>query len=151
MDATLRTICLWIAVACAALALVSMALPNLRRIDFAATMFAASVALLLFLRMLFSPYYRRGVDRINAEMRSDAPWPGRRIRLFDHEWGLFGKKCGGPILLWARAVLVTGMPILALTKSGDGDPVVQLWFFAGFISIELSIMFAAISAQSEAS
>jgi len=147
MDTKLRTLSLWIAGGCGALAFASIILPTLRPIDVAATVFAASVALLLFLRILFSPFYRRGINRANADMRGDAPWPGRRIKLFDPDWGIFGKMCGDPALLGVRAVLMTGFPLLAAAKFWVGEPILLLWFAAAFISLELSIMFAAISVQ----
>jgi len=142
-DEKLRAICIWIPIIAGSVALGSILFTPLRPALHPLTIIVGATAALLFLRMLFSRAYRRGVDAANLEMRGHSPWPGRPKTLFDPEWGLFGRRAGPPALLWVRAVLVMGITPLALLRYWIGSDVLMLWFAGAFVALELSIMHAA--------
>lgn len=145
MDRPLRAACFVIAAAGGALALASLALAGLRPAVVPATWIVGGAAALLFLRMLLSSAYRRGMEALNSEMQGDDPWPGRAMTFRDPEWGLFGRRFGSPGLLWLRAVLLCGTPPLLLLSGVIGDAVGHLWFACLFVAIELSIIHAVES------
>jgi len=145
MDARLRAVCLWIAAFAGVVSLVSIPLSPMRFILYPATIFVGGAAVFLFLKMLCSRAYRRGVDAANREMQGSDPWPGRAKRFNDPEWGLFGSRTGSPALLWVRAILVLGILPMGLLQNWIGMDVVRLWFAGGFVAMELSIMHLALS------
>src|SRR5438445_4171200 len=70
------------------------------------TLIEGAVTVALFLRMLFDPQCRRGIDAANIELRAGRPWPsGRGIKFADPEWGLFGSRSGNRPLQVIRALL----------------------------------------------
>ena len=145
MDARLRAVCLWIAAFAGVIALVSIPFYPMRLILFPATIFVGGTAVCLFVKILCSRTYRRGVDAANREMQGDDPWPGRAKRFNDPDWGLFGSRAGSPALLWVRAILVLGILPMGLLQNWIGMDVVRLWFAGGFVAMELSIMHVALS------
>ncbi|WP_294305904.1 hypothetical protein [uncultured Sphingomonas sp.] len=145
MDAQLRAVCFWIAAFAGLASVTSILFPPARLILLPGTIFVGATAVLLFVRMLFSRTYRRGVDAANREMQGNDPWPGRPKKFRDPDWGLFGSRTGGPALLWLRAVLFLGILPMGLLQSWIGMEVVRLWFASTFVAIELSLMHAALS------
>lgn len=145
MDAQLRATCFWIATFAGIGSLASVLFAPIRVVLLPGTIFVGATAVLLFLRMLFSRTYRRGVDAANREMQGNDPWPGRPKKFRDPDWGLFGSRTGSPALLWLRAVLVLGILPLALLQNWIGMEVVWLWFAGAFVAMELSIMHIALS------
>lgn len=128
--------------------MVGFAAPQIEPLVVSSTLLLAALATLLFFRLLFSRFYRDGVDFANRAMQGDEAWPGSSVEFEDPEWGLFGRRTGNLPLLWARAILVFGtLPayVLQYVIGGQGG---WLWFLAAFIVMELSIMHAAIDAQS---
>lgn len=98
--------------------------------------------------MLFSRFYRDGVDLANLDMREGDPWPGKRKKFLDPDWGLFGTRAGSPKLLWVRAVLFLGAMPLALAQAWVGIAIVQLWWASLFVVMILSMMYGVIDTQS---
>lgn len=145
MDAQLRAVCFWIAAFAGLASVASILFAPVRFILLPGTIFVAATAVLLFVRMLFSRTYRRGVDAANREMQGNEPWPGRPKKFRDPDWGLFGSRTGGPALLWLRAVLVLGILPMALLQNWIGMEVVWLWSAGAFVAMELSLMHFAIS------
>lgn len=145
MDAWLRAASFWIAALAGAVAFASILLPPVRLVLFPATILVGGTVALLFLRMLFSGTYRRGIDDANREMQGSDPWPGRPKKLRDPDWGLFGSRAGSPALRCLRAVLVVGTLPLALLQNRIGGDVLALWFAGTFVAIQLSLMHAALS------
>ncbi|WP_157132614.1 hypothetical protein [Novosphingobium nitrogenifigens] len=148
-DEKIRNGGLWIAGGGGILAAGNIFIPPLHPSLFPATIFVAAVAALLFLRMLFSRFYRDGIDLINLDMRGGDPWPGKRKKFFDPDWGLFGIRTGSPKLLWVRAILFLGAMPLALTQAWVGIAIVQLWWASLFVVMILSLMYGAIDTQSK--
>lgn len=148
-DSALKVVSLWIAGLAGALAVASIALPQLQPIIKPAAIFVAGLATLLFLRMLFSRSYRSAVNHANLEMQGSDPWPGLPKKFSDPEWGLFGRRAGGPALLRVRAVLFIGLFPIALAQNWIGLAPMMLWFAATFVACELSIMHLAIEGQSQ--
>ena len=144
MDAKLRTACFWIAASAGVAALASILFAPVRVILLPGTIFVGATAVFLFLRMLFSRTYRRGVDAINREMQGDDPWPGKPKRFRDPDWGLFGSRTGPPALLRLRAMLYLGLFPIALLQNVIGVEVLWLWFAGTFVAMELSMMHAAL-------
>ncbi|WP_443750050.1 hypothetical protein [Asticcacaulis solisilvae] len=145
MDAWLRAVCLWIAVFAGTVALACLFFPPVRLILVPATAFVAGTAVVLFLRILFSPACRRGINAINEDMQGSGSGRGRPIRFRDPDWGLFGRRAGTAALLGVRAVLFLGMMPLALLQHWVGMDVVKLWVAGTFVAMELSIIYAALS------
>lgn len=145
IDAQLRAACFWIAAFAGIGSLASVLFAPVRVVLLPGTILVGATAVLLFLRMLFSRTYRRGVDAVNREMQGRDPWPGRPKKFRDPDWGLFGSRTGSPALQWLRAVLVIGILPLALLQNWIGMEVVWLWFAGAFVAMELSIMHAALS------
>lgn len=147
LDAKLRAWSLWIVAGAGFLSLAgafdSALVPTL----FPATVFVASIAVMLFVRIALSASYRQGLDRVNREMRETNPFPGKMRKFLDREWGLFGTRVGDFYLLRVRAVLVLGIMPLAMAEAWVGKAVVHLWWAAMFVSIELSIMYAIVTTQ----
>jgi len=146
-DLALRTASLWIAGISGVLALFSFAIPQLQPITSPATILVAGLATVLFLKMLFSRFYRDGVDIANRSMQGSDPWPGKPKKFSDPEWGLFGTRTGNMPLLWVRAILVMGVLPAYLVQHWTGVEAGWLWFAAAFVAMELSIMYLAIDAQ----
>ena len=146
-DEKLRHICLWIAGGAATLAGIGIAFPVVQAALFPAFIFVTSVAVLLFLKMLFSRFYRRGVDLANLDMRGSDPWPGKPKGFSDPDWGLFGARTGDPVMLRVRAVLFLGAMPLALAQAWVGIEVVKLWWAGLFVVLELSVMHTAIASH----
>ncbi len=145
MDAQLRAVCFWIAAFAGLASVASILFAPVRFILLPGTIFVAATAVLLFVRMLFSRTYRRGVDAANREMQGNDPWPGRPKKFRDPDWGLFGSRTGGPALLWLRAVLVLGVLPMGLLQNWIGMEVVWLWSAGAFVAMELSLMHLALS------
>jgi len=145
MDIDLREIGFWVALFAAVVSILGIFSTSAQVILFPATVFVAGTAALLFLRMLFSRTYRHGVYAINREMQGDDPWPGRRKKLSDPEWGVFGSRTGSLALQWLRAILVFGILPVGLSQKLIGTEVVALWSAGAFVAIELSLMHAALS------
>ena len=145
VDRRLRGAALSICVGAAGLDVASVACASLRPWLPPATYVVASVGAVLFLRVLCSRIYRDGIKAANRSIQGDAPWPGKRIRLFDPEWGLFGWRVGTPTLLWVRAILFFGFILTSAMQPLLGRAVANLWFVAAFVSLQLSIMHGALS------
>jgi hypothetical protein len=113
------------------------------------TLVAAAVALALFLRMLFDPRCRRGVDAANAELRGDAPWPRmQRVKFSDPEWGLFGKRYGNRRLQVVRTILFFEF-MIALALTGRERTDLLLFAAAAFaVTMMLSIIHVGLNTQS---
>ncbi|WP_296311411.1 hypothetical protein [Erythrobacter sp.] len=142
MDRHLRAACFVIAASGGVFALASLAFAALRPAVVPVTWIVGGAGTVLFVRMLLSRTNGRGIETINREMQGDAPWPGRSIRFRDPEWGLFGRRCGSPAVLWLRAVLLCGWPPLVLLAGMIGEEVGFLWSACLFVAIELTIMHA---------
>lgn len=145
MDARLRAVCLWIAAFAGVFSLVSIPFPSMRLILFPVTMLVGGTAVFLFVKILCSRTYRRGINAANREMQGSDPWPGRGKRFSDPDCGLFGSRAGSPALLWLRAILVVGILPMGLLQNRIGMDVVCLWFAGGFVAMELSLMHLALS------
>jgi hypothetical protein len=145
MDIELREISFWIAVFAAIIAFAGILSASMQPILLPVAIFVAGTAVLLLLRMVFSQTYRRGIDALNREMRGDDPWPGRRKKLSDPEWGAFGSRTGSPALQWLRAILVFGVVPIALFQKLIGTDVVALWASGAFVVMELTLMHVALS------
>ncbi|OAN65919.1 hypothetical protein A7X12_14340 [Sphingomonas sp. TDK1] len=145
IDGQLRAVCFWIAAFAGLASVASILFAPMRFILLPSTIFVGATAVLLFLRMLFSRTYRRGVDAANREMQGNDPWPGRPKKFRDSDWGLFGSRAGSSALLWLRAVLVLGLLPLGLLQNWIGMEVVWLWFAGAFVAVELSLMHLALS------
>ena len=145
MDARLRAVCLWIAAFAGVFSLGSIPFPSMRLILFPVTMLVGGTAVFLFVKILCSRTYRRGINAANREMQGSDPWPGRGKRFSDPDWGLFGSRAGSPALLWLRAILVVGILPMGLLQNRIGMDVVCLWFAGGFVAMELSLMHLALS------
>lgn len=146
-DRNIRVFSLCVASLAGVLALGGFAFPQVQPLIAPSTLFVAGLATLLFLRMLFSQYYRRGVDLANLAMQGEDAWPGKSKKLSDPQWGLFGERTGSRPLLWVRAILVLGVIPVYLLQHWLGGQAGWLWFSGAFVVMELSVMHAAIDAQ----
>jgi len=146
-DRRLRIFSLWIAILAGALALLGFAVRQVVPLILPSTFLVTGLATLLFVRLLFSRYYRKGVDLANLAMQGEDAWPGKPKSVSDPEWGLFGKRTGTPLLLWIRGLLVLGILPAYWLQHWTGVQAGWLWFSAAFVVMELSIMHAAIDAQ----
>lgn len=144
-DLHLRTTCLCFAALAATIAAACIILPPIQPLLYPATIATAAVAALLFLRILLSPTYRQGISAANTEMRGSHPWPGKRKRYADPDWGIFGARTGSPPLLWLRVLLLSGLVLTILFQNRIGRDIVLLWAAATFIALELSLMHMALS------
>jgi fatty acid desaturase len=144
-DGQLRAVCFWIAAYAGLASVAGILFAPLRLILLPSTIFVSATAVLLFLRMLFSRTYRRGVDAANREMQGNDPWPGRPKKVLDPNWGFFGSRGGSPALLWLRTVLVIGVLPMMLLQYWTGIEVVWLWLAGAFVAMELSVMHLALS------
>lgn len=149
-DLALRKVSLWIAGISGVLASAAFAIPHLQFITSPATFFVAGVATVLFLKMLFSRFYRDGVEKARRAMQGSDPWPGQPKSFSDPEWGLFGTKWGSRPLLWVRNVLVMGVLPVYFVQHWTGVEAGWLWFAAACVATELSLMHLAIDAQEQA-
>lgn len=147
-DRALRSFSLWTAALAGGVALIGFVAPQIEPLIVSSTLFLAALAALLFFRVLFSRFYREGVDFVNRAMQGDEAWPGGPVDSKDPEWGLFGQRTGNLPLLWVRAILVLGILPAYVLQHVIGGQSGWLWFLAAFIVMELSIMHAAIDAQS---
>jgi len=120
-------------------------MPALNPALYPATVFVAGVAVFLFLRM-FTRFYRDGFDLASLDMRGNDPYP---VDFFDPLWGIFGARAGDASLLRVRAVLLVCAMPLALVQAWVGYAVVELWWAATFVVMELSLMYAAIMSQQQ--
>lgn len=139
-DEKLRTASLWIAVFGVALSLASLVSRSLIPFILPSIYAVGGCALALFLRVLFSRFYRRGIDGANKAIQGTDPWPGKGKSLFDPEWGLFGKRAGTPTLLWVRAVLLFGIVPAQIVQEQTGVEVGSLWVASTFVVMQLSLM-----------
>ncbi|NYT42903.1 hypothetical protein HZY97_19170 [Sphingomonas sp. R-74633] len=143
MDVQLRRVSFWVAVLAGTIALASLAITPLRGILIPATAIVAAIAALLFLRMLFSPTYRRGIETADTAMRANKASPRRAIGMRDPEWGLFGGRTGAPALIWLRAILFLGIFPAMLLQAWIGEAI-WLWVAGTFVAMELSLMHIAL-------
>ena len=146
-DYKLRLFSLWVAGFAGLLALAGFAFPQVQPFIIPGTLSVAGLVALLFLRMLFSRYYRRGFDLVSLAMQGKDAWPGKPRKFSDPEWGLFGERVGTLPLLWVRAILVSGFLPAYLVQHWTGIQAGLLWFSAAFLIMELSIMHAIIDAH----
>jgi len=145
MDIEIRQVSFWIAVFAVVLASVGIVSDSVQPILRPAAIFVGGTAVLLFLRMLFSRTYRHGVYALNREMQGDAPWPGRRRKLSDPEWGMFGSRTGPSELQRLRAVFLFGLLPVVFVRPWIATEVVMLWAAGAFVATLLSLMHAALS------
>jgi len=145
MDIEIRQASFWIAVFAAILAPFGIFSDSVQPVLVPAAIFVGGTAVLLFLRMLFSRTYRHGFNALSREMQGDAPWPGRRKKLSDPEWGMFGNRTGPSALQWLRVVFVFGLLPVVFLQHWIGMEVVALWAAGTFLATELSLMHAALS------
>jgi hypothetical protein len=130
-DIALRTVAFWIAIMAAGVALIGILEPTIgRRLIPSVTIVTTLVAVLLFVRILFSRTYRAGIDRANLEMKGDDPWPGKPKAFSDPVWGVLGTRWGDAPLNWLRAILVLGLLPIALLQAWVGTEVIYLWLAA---------------------
>ena len=98
---------------------------------------------MLFMRMLFDPQCRRGIDAANTELRGGqplSPFHFRRIGFFDPQWGVFGSRVGERPLQLVRTVLFFEF-IVALVLTGRGRSDLLLLAAAAFaVAMMLSII-----------
>jgi hypothetical protein len=146
-DEKFRTVCLWIAVFGVALSLASLVSHSLIPFILPSMYVVGGCALVVFLRILFSRFYRRGIDGVNKAIQGTEAWPGKGRSFFDPEWGLFGKRAGTPLLLWVRALLPLGIVPAQIVQEQTGVEVGWLWFASTFVVMELSLMHAVIYAD----
>lgn len=146
-DYKLRLFSLWVAGFAGLLAIAGFAFPQVRPLINPGTLFVSGLAALLFIRMLFSRFYRRGFDRVNLAMQGEDPWPGKPKKFSDPEWGLFGERFGTLPLLWVRAILVLGMLPAYIVQHWTGIQAGWPWIAGTFLIMELSIMHAIIDEQ----
>ncbi|MBN9142738.1 MULTISPECIES: hypothetical protein [unclassified Novosphingobium] len=87
------------------------------------TFVAATPAVCLFLRILFSRTYRDKIDAINIEMRDGQPAFSFRSRkpLLDPEWGMFGTRTGSRPAQVLRAVLFVEAGVTMLLSQGRAE------------------------------
>jgi len=149
MDIELREISFGVALCAPVLAVAGIVSKAAQPILFPATIFVGGTAVLLFLRMLFSRAYRQGVYALNRELPGTDPWPGRRKKLSDPEWGVFGSRTGPPAQQWLRAILLFGMMPLVFIQKLIGTEVIALWIAGTFLAIELGLMNAAAAQRVE--
>ena len=144
MDTNIRLACLWIAVFAITASVTGILFAPARVILVPATIFVGGTALLQFLRMLFSRSFRQGMKEVADEMGGDVLWLGKSKKLFDPDWGLFGKRVGSPALLWIRAVLVLGIIPIFTVESFISVGTIGLWMAGAFVAMELSLLHAAL-------
>ncbi len=114
------------------------------------TLIVAAMAIVLFLRMLFDPQCRRGIDAANAELRGGRPWPtARRIKFSDPEWGLFGSRSGNRPLQVVRAALLLEF-IVTLLLTGKGRTDLLLLAAASFaVAMALTIIHVGLNTHTQ--
>jgi hypothetical protein len=142
MDSKLRNFCLWIASLAGGFALLAFAFRQVEPLLLPSTIFVSGIAVILFFRILFSRYYRSGIDLGSLAMRGEDGWS-----FFHPKWGLFGERAGTKPLLWARALLVLGILPANFLQHLTGVKAGWLWFAAAFVVTLLSIMHGAIEAH----
>lgn len=108
---------------------------------------AATVALLLFLRMLLDPGCHRGIKAANQEMMGDHGFQFRLTPVLDPQWGIFGSRAGSPLLLTIRAVLF--IEVIAVMLLAREAPILQFLAFASFgVVMMLSLIHVAGTSHS---
>ena len=111
---------------------------------------AMAAVILLFLRILFDPQCRRGIDAANVELRDGSPWPGRfRIMFFDPEWGLFGSRMGGRSLQLIRTVLFLEFVVALVLTRNDNTDLLLLAAGSFAMTIMLTIIHVGLNTQSQ--
>ena len=112
------------------------------------TFISTAVLIALFLRMIFDPHCRRGIDAANVQLRGARPWPGRfRFMPFDPAWGLFGSRMGGRSLQLIRAVLFVEF-LVALVLSSNHRPDLLLLAASSFaVTILLTIIHVGLNTE----
>ena len=70
-DRALRSFSLWTAAIAGGVALIGFAAPQIEPLVVASTLFLSALATFLFFRLLFSRFYREGVDIANRAMQGD--------------------------------------------------------------------------------
>src|SRR5437868_12296671 len=78
------------------------------------TYVCASVALVLFVRILLDPRCHKAIAAANREMHGDQPFRSKWPQLDDPQWGLFGNRAGDRLLLSVRALLLCEFGIALL-------------------------------------
>jgi multisubunit Na+/H+ antiporter MnhB subunit len=114
------------------------------------TFVAGGVLLALFLRMLFDPNIRQGIDAANIELRSRKPRPSSfKPMPFDRHWGLFGSRMGNRALQSIRVVCF-GEFVLALLLSPHDRPDLLFLALASFaVTIMLTIIHVGLNTQAQ--
>jgi hypothetical protein len=114
------------------------------------TLVAAALIICLFLRMLFDPRCRRGIETANAELRGGRPWPSaRRVKFSDPEWGLFGTRYGARPLQVLRAVLLLEFIVALVLTGGDRTDLLLLTAASFTITIMLSIIHVGLNTEAQ--
>jgi hypothetical protein len=112
------------------------------------TLVAAAMTATLFLRMLFDPRCRRGIDTANAQMRGDTPWPStRRPRFSDPQWGLFGTRYGDQPLQALRAVLLLELIVALLLGRGGRIDLLALTGASFSVTVMLSLIHLGLNTE----
>jgi hypothetical protein len=114
------------------------------------TYVAAGVTVILFLRMLFDPACRRGIDAANKEIQGERPFAPRWSGFSDNEWGLFGSRTGDRPLQLIRAILFIEF-VVALLLASEGATDLLLLATASFaVAMILSIIHVGLNTAAEA-
>lgn len=100
------------------------------------SLLAATTAIVLFLRLLFDPRCRRGIEAATREMMGGQGFQFRLTPIFDPHWGIFGSRAGPPLLLAIRAALVVEL-FAAMVLTGRGVPDLLYLAFASFFVVML--------------
>ena len=101
------------------------------------TIITAATATLLFLRILFSRFYRGAIAQLN---RSDGIHPPQRGWSLLHDWN-----AGDPKLRWATGLLSAALLPVALAQAWLGIELLYLVLAASFVLIELTMMEEAVA------
>lgn len=110
---------------------------------------AAGFVVVLFVRALFDPRVRRGIDAANREILGPHGFQFRRTKLNDPRWGVFGTQTGSPVLLAVRAVLfielLAAMPFVGLV----GSELLHLAAASAGVAMMLSFIHAGLAMAAE--
>ena len=111
------------------------------------TALAAGTAIVLFMRMLFDPTCRRGINAANRETMGVPGFKFRLTPILDRRWGLFGDRGGSPLLLSIRAILAVEL-VLAMVLTSRGVPdLLQLAFASFFVVMMLSLIHVGLTSN----
>lgn len=114
------------------------------------TLIAAAMTVVLFLRMLFDPRCRRGIEAANAELRGGRTWPSiGRVKFSDPEWGLFGTRHGAGPLQIVRATLFFEVIVGLVLTSRDRTDLLLLSAASFAVTIVLSIIHVGLNTEAQ--